>query len=146
MDKDLVRQNFGRIWPAHVASFVELLIEGRRAVGDLDMLLVLSVIGDRNMSPRRTPGDRTHRELFEEWSGRPEPEETNIQSIGHYTGIPRETVRRKVNDLIARGWVERSGGRLVVTRQCADDLAPMTETGIDYLSNMFSLLASLRTK
>jgi len=144
--RELVKQKFGQVWPAHVASFVDLLIEGRRAVGDLDLLLVLSVIGDRNMSQRRTAGERTHQELFEHWSGRPEPEEINSQSIAHYTGIPRETVRRKVNDLVMRGWVERRDGALVVTRKCAEDLSPMTEKGIDYLSNMFRLLDAMRAE
>lgn len=40
---------------------------------------------------------------------------TNIRSIADSTGIPRETVRRKVNDLIEAGLVKRSGQLLTAT-------------------------------
>lgn len=146
MSSERIRENFGRIWPVHVANFVELLISCRRAVGDLDLLLVLAVIGDRNMSERRTDGIRSHRELFLEWTGRPEPEHINTQSIADFTGIPRETVRRKINELVARGWVEKTKGLLVITRKCADDLAPTTERGIAYLSTMFDLFAAMKAR
>ena len=146
MSASLIRKNFGKIWPSHVASFVRLLIAGRRAAGDMDLLLVLSVIGDRNMSEQRTEGQRTHEELFEKWIGRPEPENTNAQSIADYTGIPRETVRRKINDLIARDWIVKDEGKLIVTKKCSDDLAPLTEIGISYLANMLDLFSKLQTK
>ncbi|MEH6664850.1 MAG: hypothetical protein V7678_08350 [Brevundimonas sp.] len=42
---------------------------------------------------------------------------TNIRSIADSTGIPRETVRRKVNDLIEAGLVKRSGQLLTITPQ-----------------------------
>lgn len=42
---------------------------------------------------------------------------TNIRSIADSTGIPRETVRRKVNDLIEAGLVKRSGQLLGITPQ-----------------------------
>lgn len=50
---------------------------------------------------------------------------TNVQSIADFTGIPRETVRRKVNDLCAKGWLERDkDGAVRLSIQGALDLAP----------------------
>jgi hypothetical protein len=48
-EKD-IRRNFGRVWLAHVAEFTRYLIECRKHFrGDLDMLLLLAVIGDRTL-------------------------------------------------------------------------------------------------
>ncbi|HSM26474.1 MAG TPA: hypothetical protein VK855_00040, partial [Thioalkalivibrio sp.] len=58
----------------------------------------------------------------------------NLQSISESSGIPRETVRRKVHDLRALGWVDRrDDGVLVVTEKAAQDLAPATEATLRYL-------------
>jgi len=46
---------------------------------------------------------------------------TNIRSIADSTGIPRETVRRKVNDLIKDGLVKRSGQLLTITPRAFPD-------------------------
>ncbi len=46
---------------------------------------------------------------------------TNIRSIADSSGIPRETVRRKVNDLIKEGLVRRSGQLLTITPQAFPD-------------------------
>ena len=40
---------------------------------------------------------------------------TNMRSLAESTGIPRETVRRKVALLIARGWVVTDEGTLYYT-------------------------------
>ncbi|MBK5962631.1 hypothetical protein CCR95_00540, partial [Thiocystis minor] len=46
----------------------------------------------------------------------------------------RETVRRKVRDLEAAGWiVKRENGYLLASTQAARDLAPMTEATMRYL-------------
>jgi hypothetical protein len=43
-----IRRNFGRVWPAHVAEFTRYLIECRKHFrDDLDLLLLLAVIGNR---------------------------------------------------------------------------------------------------
>lgn len=147
MVKDLIKDNFGAIWPVHVANFVEHLIACRAAVGDLDLLLVLAVIGDRTLSERRTDKSASHHELFNERRGLPEPEAINTRSIADYTGVPRETVRRKINELVERGWVAKNDkGHLYVTPEAASSLAPLTEHGIGYLSNMFEMLSALRPK
>jgi hypothetical protein len=39
----------------------------------------------------------------------------NTSSIAESSGIPRETVRRKVADLVRRGWIARDGANLHFT-------------------------------
>jgi hypothetical protein len=59
-DQDDIRQHFGHIYPIHVVQFCELLVSLRRLFGgDLDLMLVLAVIGTRYSSRRGGTGDTT---------------------------------------------------------------------------------------
>ena len=133
-DYNTLTQNFGRIWPTHVNSFAELMITLRKHFrGDLDLLLVIAVIGSRTLPSRRIDGlAYEHFERGETLESPGDP--INVQSVADCTGIPRETVRRKVRDLIETGWVSTDeGGALEVTDQAARDLMPATEATLRYL-------------
>jgi hypothetical protein len=71
-----------------------------------------------------------------------EPEGLNARSIADFSGIPRETVRRKVQDLIDLGWVERHGNDLRATDKARVELMPLTETSLDYLVGMATVFSS----
>lgn len=133
-DDMLLNENFGDIWPVHVDGFTELLITLRGQFrGDLDMMLVLAIIGSRTLPPRRTRG-MSYQDFANGTRIDPRPSPINLQSISESSGIPRETVRRKVHDLRALGWVDRrDDGVLVVTEKAAQDLAPATEATLRYL-------------
>ncbi len=52
---DWLAAAFNEVFPAHVAAFTDLMIALRRDFeGDLDMMIVLAVIGDRQLA-RRDP-------------------------------------------------------------------------------------------
>jgi hypothetical protein len=40
---------------------------------------------------------------------------TNVQSVAESTGTPKETVRRKVGELVKAGWISRQGNELRFT-------------------------------
>lgn len=144
MAVDIIKQNFGKVWPVHVGNFVEHLIECRRTIGDLDLVLVLAAIGDRTLSERRTDPKLSYFQILD-GSANLSPEDINIASLSDYTGIPRETVRRKTGELIARGWVERNEkGYFYTTQKCGEDLAATTEHGMKYLSKMWQMFEALR--
>jgi hypothetical protein len=137
-----VRGNLARIWPVHLAGFTRLLGALRRAVGgDLDLVLILAVIADRTpreaWSQRLSPSGRLTR-------GNPErvwQEPINVQSIADSCGIQKETVRRKVNELVKRGWIARDRlGYLSVTRQAAQGLKAETEASVSHLADLPSTL------
>ncbi len=134
--EDLAR-HFGRIWPVHVEGFSELLIRLRRHFGgDLDRMLVLAVIGTRTLPQRRIDGV-SYDEFLAMRRNEVMPDPINIQSIADCSGIPRETVRRKIHDLIEAGWiVKHKNGYLIASNQAATDLAPMTEATLRYLVNI----------
>jgi hypothetical protein len=144
---DLIREHFGRIWPTHVQAFSELLIEARRHFdGDLDKLLILAVIGTRTV-PLGSSSPITA-EQFQ--AGHPMTRMSraiNIQSIADVTGIPRETVRRKVKAMIDRGWLQwiENGASIGLTanRQAAEDLRPVTDATIRYLTALIEVVSSV---
>lgn len=128
-----LHREFGRIWPVHVEHFAELLIILREQFGgDLDRMLVLAVIGLRTLPPGRVEG-RSYPE-FQAGRFREQARPINVQSIADTTGIPRETVRRKVAALEQAGLVERQeDGRLLVAPRAREDLAPATQATMRYL-------------
>jgi len=132
-DEDTLRASFGRIWPVHNDAFCELLVTLRRQFdGDLDRMLVLAVIGSRTLSRGRTDGMCYH--SFMDGERADEPPSINLQSIADYSGIPRETVRRKLQDLERLGWITRQDkGYLVATAKAAGDLEPATQATMRYL-------------
>jgi hypothetical protein len=133
LDQDTMKACFGHIWPVHNDAFCDLLVTLRRQFdGDLDRMLVLAIIGARTLSRGQIDGLCYDRFMATERPGEAAP--INVQSIADYSGIPRETVRRKVNDLVRLGWIIRSDkGHLTASAQAAEDLAPGTEATMRYL-------------
>lgn len=139
--EDEIKAAFGKVWPAHVASLTRLLIECRRTFdGDLDLFLVLAVIGDRTFSQRHADPSVDY-ETFRQGGARATPTlDINIRSIADYSGIPRETVRRKIAELEAKGWVQRGpDGFITATRAASADLEPLTRSSITYVAGMMKL-------
>lgn len=133
-ERETLTARFGQIWPVHVERFSELLITLRQHFGgDLDLMLVLGIIGSRTLHARRAEGLS-----YGDFSNGARPDvpqyPINLQSVAECSGIPRETVRRKVRKLENLGWIERrEGGVLAATEKAARELAPATEATLGYL-------------
>jgi hypothetical protein len=138
-DPDMLRKHFGRIWPVHNDAFGELMVALRQQFGgDLDRMLVLAIIGSRHLA-RRGIDDVSYTDFMSRDQSGSDPAPINIQSIADYSGIPRETARRKVRELEALGWIRRTAqGHLVATSQAARDLAPATEATMRYLATVMT--------
>ena len=147
MKEETLRQNFGKLHALHVAALTRHLVECRKVFnGDLDLFLVLTIIGERTFNPRSAPNVTSHADFLGGTVRNLEPAAINLQSIADYSGIPRETVRRKVEVLIEKGWVVRDERRFVTaTDQAKDGLVELTESAMRYLRDMESALASIRT-
>lgn len=52
---------------------------------------------------------------------------TNVRSVADSLGMPKETVRRKVAELVETGWLAREGNDLFFTAQAYADLVPVRE-------------------
>jgi len=137
-ENDWLKAGFAEIWPVHMEGFVRLMLILRRTFGgDLDQMLILAVIGERKLARRASPAEPSYEHLGYSRMRDPSSVAVNAHSVAEYTGIPRETVRRKVAALIERGWVERSeNGDLRTTMRVAEDLQHGTEATLDYCRDL----------
>lgn len=80
--------------------------------GDLTLALVLGELSMRNVEsvyPTHTPVSRlAEQALIQQREGTRRLRPCNALSIAEVTGIPRETVRRKLGKLLDLGWIERT--------------------------------------
>lgn len=141
--RGLVEQLYERDFPtAHsvwVEEFLLLLVELRGTFGnDLDKIIILSLIGQQMLRDPTIPVI-SHTEARsapqKRWRGRV----TNIDALARASRIPRDSVRRKVNELIADDMVERlASGGLAVRAGIAARLAPSTMVSIAMLDAVFA--------
>jgi predicted transcriptional regulator len=99
--------------------------------GDLLLPFVLGEIGMHNVGLRYESGGDAPLEAFDP---RRRVRPCNALSISTVTGIPRETVRRKVEILVKMGLIERDeAGHLRVTPAAFEHTLPSSLKGIDML-------------
>lgn len=132
-----VTTHFGHVFPAHIEELCELLIVLRKQFfGDLDLMLILAIIGSRTI-PARQSSAMTYQEFIASDKEVVQAQAINIQSIAECSGIARETVRRKIQKLETLGLVVRDEqGLLSVTNKAATDLSASTEASLQYLVAM----------
>ncbi|MFO1148108.1 MAG: hypothetical protein U1E62_06995 [Alsobacter sp.] len=66
--------------------------------GDLQMMLILAVVGQPHLASANAPQE----------TGTEAPQRSiNASRIADVTGIPRETIRRKLDAMAKRGWVQQ---------------------------------------
>jgi len=84
--------------------------------GDLALAIVLGEIAHHSMVqyfPARGPDPRYAGRLSEDVIDRGGLSSCSASALARATGLPRETVRRKILELEQRGWVERTADRRV---------------------------------
>lgn len=136
-----IKGSFGRVWPTHMLLLSNFLIECRSSFGgDLELFLVLTIIGERSFSQQNVD-PRLDFVRFQHGDATGTPAlEINMRSIADSSGIPRETVRRKVAKLVELGWVDKlADGSLLATQRARRELEPLTLATIKYLSRVVDL-------
>jgi hypothetical protein len=115
--------------------------------GDLVQAMVLGEVAHHNLSALRTDAPS-----LQELSARlQDPGEfrarlipTNAFSIAQATGIPRETVRRKVAALVKKGWLfQDADANLIVTAQANAELGPGNLTVVGRILDLADDLQTL---
>ena len=136
-EQQWIRDNFGKIWPAHLSAFTDLLVALRKHFdGDLDLLLVLAVIGERTRPQHWLANlDSTQRLTTDKSAAKQLP--INGLSISNFSGVPRETVRRKLALLEKKGWISANEeGHWIVSPKAAEELNQATSDTVSYLSTI----------
>jgi hypothetical protein len=124
-----------RVW---VEGFLTLLVELRRVFGnDMDKVMILSAIGQQFLrEPALVGTPRIEVERQDVAPGRQST--TNIDALVRATGIPRESVRRKVNELIGDALVARGpDGGLHVAAGVAARMQASTDVTVEMLDMLF---------
>ena len=144
---DCLKSSFGEIFPDDVSAFADLMIMLRRDFGgDLDMMLILAIIGDRRFSRRAEGADIAYERLGRTPVRQNGSPSINAHSIAQFARMPKETVRRKVAQLIERGWVVRDEqGDLRPTEKAAADLHASTDATLDYLRRIIAACDRVRS-
>ena len=110
-----------------ISPIVDLLTVARSSCdGDLDKFLIMMVIALRTTDAVPTRDlrlDDILRGAIERYPSL----YTNVRSVAESTGVPRETVRRKVAALVAAGWVARTGDDLALTPYASQQLTDVRQ-------------------
>lgn len=123
----LVAENAPDQAEALLAPLLELLSLARVTfAGDVDKFLIMLVVAIRAAG---------HRDFAQAVKAHPGPGRptalpslgVNIQSVADSIGAPKETIRRKVSDLVEIGWIERRANDLYLTPLAYEALTPVRE-------------------
>jgi len=105
---------YSRLIAHFVAEFILRSAEGVSEVYDHDYEAAILFMTISNRNSEKVMNDPKLRELYGSYKSTIPPEHTLLISrmaLARATGLPRETVRRKVAKLIGKGWViELPGG------------------------------------
>ena len=125
--KSLLADNFPQI-AAEVLDPLVRFLQLARALcgGDADKFLVLTVIALRTTQHPEFRAVKPADPTWDEGAILPSLG-VNVRSVAESLGIPKETVRRKVQELVAAGWIAREGAGLHITGLAYRDLAPVRE-------------------
>jgi DNA-binding MarR family transcriptional regulator len=144
-----VRHTFEQQYPAYQYQVVDFLTEHLADVsrvfrGDLQEMLVLAVIGQvylKAYGDALLAADGSHLGQLDA--------SISASRLADVMGIPRQTVRRKVNALAARGWIEKTGNAAVRLVASGDqsaarrDLDAIDQRAIDRVARLFCGLERL---
>jgi|GEM_PF-799630 len=134
------------------SMLLDHLVATRQRIGDLDTALILGVVGLSTLGAARRDLQQVPPGTMPDHAGNSLPAGTmiNAHSLAAITGIPRETVRRKLSSLAKAGLIEqlptgawclapddRGGAR------ARADLHDLTRDAIQGLARVYARLASL---
>ena len=142
----LLRDNYASVSRFLLSPMVDFLAAGRTAFdGDLDRALIFLVVALRTAEHRKIEDIRLEDVLSGEVETYPSLL-TNVRSIAESTGIPRETVRRKVAALIDKGWIERRGDELTITTRSSREVTPFREAILEVAGRLHALVERVRAE
>ncbi|MCX7286515.1 MAG: hypothetical protein NTW20_02860 [Rhodobacterales bacterium] len=134
--------NYPTVQYHYVQFLAEHLTDCRKTLGgDFDDLMMLAVLGQRFLQARRDrdAGDSRSEERI--WM--------SALRLSDVTGVPRESVRRKLKRLAERGWVMQdpaNGWRLAGSFELANariDLGDLDRRGLNRLGKLMAALLPL---
>lgn len=142
-----VAREFENLYPSYQYLFVEFLTEHLADVsrcfrGDLQQVLILAVIGQVALQRHLARHGRNG-------AGAEAEPAISASRLADVTGIPRQTVRRKLKELEARGWIAQTPAASFHLRvvdgnaPAQQDLADIDKRAIERVARLFCNLEKL---
>ncbi|HEV2532595.1 hypothetical protein [Phenylobacterium sp.] len=123
----LVAENYSTISLGLLSPLLDVLSLSREACGgDMDKFLIMLVVAIRTTGHKRFATYTREQLLSGEVPVFPSLG-VNIQSIADSVGASKETIRRKVTELVKAGWIERQGNKLYFTAKAYRDFEKVRE-------------------
>lgn len=139
----LVAENYPAIARSLLRPLLHLLSISREACGgDVDKFLIMLVIAIRTTEHESFALYSQAQLLSGEIPIFPTLG-TNVRSVAESTGTPRETVRRKVGELVEAGWISRQRNELRFTALAYQELAEVRVAIEDLAVTNFQVVADL---
>jgi len=107
----LLTAHYPRVASRVLAPLIELMASARREHGDLDRLLILMTLAQRAY----TEPEVAEALLAEEPPADLRARATNTLSLAQAIYLPKETVRRKLNELVDMGLASRDSRGVTIT-------------------------------
>ncbi|MGC1304180.1 MAG: hypothetical protein WA840_17575 [Caulobacteraceae bacterium] len=128
-----VAANYPKIAHDLLRPLLDLLSIAREACGgDVDKFLIMLVVAVRT-TEHKAFATYTQEELLSGELPVFPGLGTNVRSIAESARVPRETIRRKVGELVEAGWIDRQGHELRFTSLAYQQLA-IVRVGIEQLA------------
>jgi CRP-like cAMP-binding protein len=139
----LMRRHYVRSYYHWVQLMTEQLCDCSRTFdGDLQKLLILSIVGQAHFAAMLREASPDEAVRYDAAT----PHGVNATRIADLTGIPRETVRRKLEQLAAQGWIVKdTNGRWRMTASASgtrarDDLGRLEERTVMRVSQFIAAM------
>lgn len=124
----LVAENYSAISQGLLAPLLDVLGLSRQACGgDMDKFLIMMVVAIRTTAHKDFTS-YTHDQLLSGEVPIFPSLGLNIASIAGSIGAPKETIRRKVAELVEAGWIARQRNNLYFTARAYRDFMPVRES------------------
>jgi hypothetical protein len=138
-----LHENYPTVQYHYVQFLAEHLTDCRKSLGgDFDDLMILAVLGQRFLQARKDCDAGNGGAVERIWM--------SALRLSDVTGIPRESVRRKLKQLAERGWVTQEPSRGWALAGSFDaippakvDLSDLDKRGIDRLGKLVTALLPL---
>lgn len=143
---DLLRQNYGLVAKDLFTPVLDVFATARAAFdGDVEKAVVLLEVAIRTLQDPSMAGVDLTTVLRGEIESYPSLS-TNMRSIADSSGIPKETVRRKVVALVAEGLVLRDGNNLSLSTTASPALTTIREAILRLAARNYETVALLRNR
>ena len=113
----IINKNFSKLAPTYYAILVNWLIRSYKVFNNIDKFIILIYLINRDLIFFRKNGIIINFEDFYK-SSKLEIDKINISDISKDLNIPKESVRRKIQELEKTGIIKKTGTKILIDRFC----------------------------